>query len=249
MMPFRRATPPVARHSPLQLHSPARVFLQRASVAVVVLLLAYLVFEFGRIQGGYDILDVKKERLASEDAVAGLQQEIVTLKEQIALLETDQEVDAESYKEVGASLVKLQAKIQEQKDAIAFYRGIVSPEDGEAGLRVQDLKLTRSARERAFNVRLVLVQSLKHDRKVSGDVSLSVEGEQGGETATYPYRELMPEESKGDWAFSFRYFQDFDREIVLPDGFTPERIIIEVHSKTRSIDSIEETYPWTTSLG
>jgi cell division protein FtsB len=75
----------------LQLHSPARVFLQRAGIAVVVLLLAYLVFEFGRIQGGYDILDVKKERQASEDAVAGLQQEIVALKEQIALLETDQE--------------------------------------------------------------------------------------------------------------------------------------------------------------
>ena len=147
------------------------------------------------------------------------------------------------------SLVALQAKIQEQKEAIAFYRGIVSPADGTAGLSVQNLKLTRGQSERAYNVRLVLVQSLKHDRKVSGDVRLSVEGEENGAAATYSFSQLLREESSANWPFSFRYFQDFDREIVLPDGFTPEKIMIEVHSTTRSISSIEAIYSWTTSLG
>jgi hypothetical protein len=36
---------------------------------------------------------------------------------------------------------------------------------------------------------------------------------------------------------------------VLPDGFTPERIHVEVRSKTRSISSIEESFAWTTSQG
>jgi hypothetical protein len=192
----------------------------------------------------YNIVDTHKERQAYEGHIAGLDAEIVSLKEEVALLETHRDIDREAYKDVEASLIALQAKIQEQTDAIAFYRGIVSPEDGAAGLKVQDLKLTRGNAERAYNVRLVLVQSLKHDRKVSGDVSLSVEGAQGGAEATYVYSQLLPEESDSSWPFSFRYFQDFDREIVLPDGFTPERITIEVRSKTRSIDSIEETYSW-----
>jgi hypothetical protein len=93
------------------------------------------------------------------------------------------------------------------------------------------------------------VQSLKHDRKVSGDVSLSIAGEEGGVEATYEYGQLLPDDGDSNWPFSFRYFQDFDREIVLPDGFTPERITIQVRSRTRSIDSIEESYAWTTSLG
>ncbi|MDH3374689.1 MAG: hypothetical protein OEM85_15085, partial [Gammaproteobacteria bacterium] len=143
----------------------------------------------------------------------------------------------------------LQAKIQEQREAIAFYRGIVSPADGTAGLRVQDLKLTRGQSERAFNIRLVLVQSLKHDRKVSGNVNLSIEGEQSGAAATLSLSQVLPDEASANWPFSFRYFQDFDKEIVLPDGFTPNKITIEVRSKTRSIDSIEESYSWTTSLG
>lgn len=234
----------MAGHSPLQLHSRTRIVMTRIALFVVVAVFGYLVFEFGRIQANYNIVDEREERQVYEDHIAGLNAEIVSLKEEVALLETNRDIDREAYKEVDASLIALQAKIQEQKDAIAFYRGIVSPEDGTAGLKVQDLELTRGDTERAYNVRLVLVQSLKHDRNVTGDVSLSVEGEQGGEAATYAYSQLLPDKADSSWPFSFRYFQDFDREIVLPDGFTPERITIRVRSKTRSIDSIEETYSW-----
>jgi len=221
----------------------------RAAFAVMIVVFSYLVFEFGRIQANYNIVDAVKERQAYEERIAGLEKDIVGLKEEVALLETHRDIDREAYKDVEASLSTLQEKIQEQTDAIAFYRGIVSPADGAAGLRVQDLRLTRGQAERSYNVRLVLVQSLQHDRKVSGDVSLSIAGEEGGAATTYSYAQLLPEESSASWSFSFRYFQDFDREIVLPDGFTPEKITIEVRSKTRSISSIEESYSWATSPG
>ena len=239
----------MARHIRLQPHNPFRSVLMRIAFAVVAVALGYLIFELGRIQANYNILDAVEERQAYEGHIAVLDAEIASLKEEVALLETHREIDREAYKEVEGSLTALQAKIQEQTDAIAFYRGIVSPEDGAAGLKVQDLRLTRGETERAFRVRLILVQSLKHDRKVSGDVTLTVEGEEDGAAASYDYAQLLPEATEPGWPFSFRYFQDFDREIVLPDGFTPERITIQVRSNTRSIDSIEETYAWTPSLG
>ncbi|MDJ0905157.1 MAG: hypothetical protein QNI96_04000 [Woeseiaceae bacterium] len=239
----------MARHSPLQLHSRGRVIATRLALLALVVAVGYLVYEFGRIQANYNIVDAGRERQAYEDRIADLETSIVGLKEQIALLETHRDIDREAYKEVEASLTALQVKIQEQTDAIAFYRGIVSPQDGAAGLKVQDLRLTRGQEERAYNVRLVLVQSLKHDRKVSGDVNLLVEGEQEGAAATYEFSQLLREDDSESWPFSFRYFQDFDREIVLPDGFTPERIKIEVRSRTRSISSIEESFSWVTSLG
>lgn len=226
-----------------------RVMMMRLVLAVVIVGVGYLVFEFGRIQANYNIVDARKERQAYEDRIQSLENDIVTLKEEVALLETHRDIDREAYNDVEASLIALQAKIQEQTDAISFYRGIVSPADGAAGLRVQNLRLTRGESERAYNVRLVLVQSLKHDRKVSGDVRLSIEGEQAGAATTYGLSQLLPEEASANWAFSFRYFQDFDKEIILPDGFTPETITIEVRSKTRSIASIEESYSWTTSPG
>jgi hypothetical protein len=221
----------------------------RVVVAMMIVVCGYLVFEFGRIQANYNIVDAAKERQAYENRIVELENDIVGLKQEVALLETHRDIDREAYKDVEASLMTLQAKIQEQKDAIAFYRGIVSPADGTAGLRVQDFRLTRGQAERTYNIHLVLVQSLKHDRVVSGDVSLTVAGEEDGAAATYGFAQLLPEESSVKWPFSFRYFQDFEREIVLPDGFTPDTISIKVQSKTRSIRSIEESYSWTTSPG
>lgn len=230
-------------------HSRTRVITTRLLLAALIVGCGYLVFEFGRIQASYNIVDAGRERALYEQRIAELEADILALNEQIALLETHRAIDREAYSEVEASLSSLQAKIQEQAAAIGFYRGIVSPADGNPGLRVQDLKLTRGQAERSFNLRLVLVQSLQHDRKVSGDVSLTVEGTRDGEAIAYAYADLLPDAGEDDWEFSFRYFQNFDREIVLPDGFTPERVRIEVRSRTRSIASIEESFSWATSLG
>ena len=226
-----------------------RLWATRAALVVFAVVGGYLVYEFGRIQAGYDLVDAASDRHEYEQRIDGLEDEISALKEQIALLETHSDIDREAYREVEASLTELQAKIQEQRDAIAFYRGIVSPADGNKGLRVQDLKLTRGKKEREYNIRLVLVQALKHDRKVSGNVNLTIEGDLDGVEKTFSYAELLPEESEAAWAFSFRYFQDFNRPVVLPDGFTPERVNVEVQSRTRSISSIEESFAWTTSQG
>lgn len=234
----------MAKHSPFQLHSLGRVLATRSIIVVLVAGCVYLAFEYGRMRADYDIVAVNGERQAYEDHIDALDEEIATLKQQVAQLETDRAIDTESYKEVEANLLAFQAEIQEQADAIAFYRGIVSPTDGASGLRVQSLKLTPTSSERAYSVRLVLVQALQHDQKVTGDVSLIVEGTQDGNDASYSYSELSAGQSESVWEYSFRYFQNFDREIILPDGFVPQRVKIAVNSNTRSIESIEESFSW-----
>jgi cell division protein FtsB len=239
----------VANHSPLLAHNPARVWAARIGFVLLAAVAAYLLYEYGRIQAGFNVVDASAEREALGQRIALLEAENISLKEQIALLETHRDIDREAYSEVEASLADLQAKIQEQKDAIAFYRSIVSPSDGNKGLRVQDLRLTRGAAEREYNIRLVLIQAMQHDRKVSGSVHLTIDGDQDGVDTTYAYEQLLPDEAKPGWAFSFRYFQDFERRVILPDGFTPHRVNIEVQSRTRSIASIAESFSWTTSQG
>ena len=231
------------------MHGPGRTWLMRGLILGLAVVVGYLVFEFGRIRGGYDVVDAAEERHAFEGRIEALQDQIETLQQEVALLETHREIDREAYREVETSLTDLQSKIQEQRDAIAFYRGIVSPADGTSGLRVQDLRLTRGKEERQFNLRLVLIQAMKHDRKVSGDVALSIEGSEDGIDKSYTFGQLVPADADKAWAFSFRYFQDFDRQLILPDGFTPERIRVEVRSRTRSIASIEESFAWVTSQG
>lgn len=218
----------------------------RLGIAGAVLAVAWLVFELGRIQAGYSLIDAAAERDAYEDRLEMLRGETKSLREQIRLLETHRAIDREAYKEIEASLTGLQQKIQEQRDAIGFYRGIISPDDGGRGLRVQELKLTRGKNDREYLVSLVLVQVMQHERAVKGDVAFSLEGAQDGEAATYTLEQLVAEDEDSDWPFSFRYFQNFDRHLVLPEGFAPEKVHIEVRSKTKSIASVNQSFLWQT---
>lgn len=221
----------------------------RLCVLAAISVGGYLTYELGRMHAGYSIVDSTAEQELLNAEIVALQREIVTLKEEIALQQTHREIDQEAYNSVETSLAELQQKIQEQRDAIEFYRGIMSPEDGGRGLRVQAVKLSRGQEEREFKVRVVLVQVMQHDRAVKGDVAFTLEGAQDGVATSYTLEQLVPADEDSSWPFSFRYFQAFDRNLVLPDGFTPERINVEVRSRTKSIDSIEQTFAWQTSQG
>ena len=221
----------------------------RGGVLLAIVVGGYLAFELGRMQAGYSIVDATAERETLSAEIGRLEEHIVALNEEIALQQTHRDIDREAYKDVETSLAELQQKIQEQRDAIEFYRGIMSPADGGRGLRVQDLRLSKGGEEREYKVRLVLVQVMQHDRAVKGDVGFSLEGAQDGVATTYTFDQLVPAAEDSSWPFSFRYFQAFDRSLILPAGFTPEKINVEVRSRTKSIASVEESFAWQTGQG
>jgi cell division protein FtsB len=236
----------VANRPGRQAHGAGQSSALRIGVGIAVLVAVYLVFELGRIQAGYNVVDAALERDAHEERLQDLREEALALKEQIQLLETHRSIDREAYREVEASLSGLQQKIQEQRDAIGFYRGIISPDDGGRGLRVQELKLTQGQNDREYHLNLVLVQVMQHERSVKGDVAFSLEGAQDGAIVTYTLEQLVPEDEDSDWPFSFRYFQNFDRHLILPEGFAPEKVHIEVRSSTKSIASVKQSFLWQT---
>jgi len=52
----------------------------RAVLAVMIAVVAYLVFEFGRIQANYNIVDAAKERQGYEDRIRGLETTLLRSK-------------------------------------------------------------------------------------------------------------------------------------------------------------------------
>lgn len=227
-------------------YSIGRTWAVGAAIVIAFAVGGYLVFEFGRIQADYNIVDAAQQRKDYEDEIVELEKTIVALKQEIALLETHRNIDREAYADVETSLANLQEKIQEQRDAIAFYRGIISPADGQRGLRVQDLRLRKGRDDREYHVRLVLIQVMQHDRSVKGEVNFSLEGAQDGIATTYNLEQLVPADEQSNWPFSFRYFQNFDRQLILPEGFLPEKVNVEVLSRTKSIASIKQSFLWQT---
>ena len=207
----------------------------------------YLVFELGRYQSGYSMLEHRRERAALTQRLAAEQGTNDELRRQLAIAETGGDIDRATYSQVESTLADLQAQIQAQEEELVFYRGIVSPQDGVAGLRIQSLEVLPSDGERRYLLQLLLVQAIVHSRRVSGAVKLQLEGVQGGQTASFDVAELITPGRPYDVAYEFRYFQALEAELTLPIEFEPQRVTVEIWPK--GAERINQTFPWPAVTG
>lgn len=207
-------------------------------------LCGYLLYELGRIQAGFNVLEASETRRALEQRIAGLEAEVRGLKEQVVLLETDAAIDAQSYREVESRLTALRNKVQEQVETIEFYRGIVAPDDGLRDLRVQTVKIAAAQEEGRYTLRLVLVKTLRNDAIVKGNIAVRVDGKTGESASSIDGAALFVDDSGEDWPYSFRYFQNVEREIALPPGLIPDTINIELRSRTKAVSDVSQSFPW-----
>lgn len=212
--------------------------------ASVVLGALYLAFELGRYQAGFSLLEHRQERAALRERLASEQAATEELRRQLAIAETAARIDRETYDEVKRNLGDLQAQIQTQEEELVFYRGIVSPLDGVAGLRIQNIEALQSDGEGRFLLRLVLVQAIVHSRRVAGTVKLALEGVKDGQPATFDAAELVPAGKDHDMTYEFRYFQGLEAEFSLPTGFEPQRIVVDVWPNDSRAERIHQVFEW-----
>jgi hypothetical protein len=208
-----------------------------------------LAYELGRLNGGFSSLDQRRERESLMATIAERDRAIENLQRTIAILETSQDIDRETYAQVEVNLDELQARIQAQEEELAFYRGIISPEDGLAGLRVQTLELRPIETGSGYVLHLVLVQAITHDRRVSGTVSFDIAGTLDGNEVRYSLEDLVADDSPEALAYSFRYFQDLQRELVLPEGFRPSELLMVIRPREPSGDVLEQVFDWASVAG
>jgi hypothetical protein len=183
--------------------------------------------------------DLEAERGAAEE-----------LRRQVALLETSRDIDSKTYSDIEASLSELESRIQAQEEELVFYRGIVSPDEGGADLRVQSLEIAPQDSERRFVVTVVLAQAIVHSRDAQGVVTLHVEGLQDGQAAILDLADLAidwdgadsPE--RYDMSYEFRYFQGLDAAIELPVGFEPVRMHVEIDPAEARAEHVSRSFEW-----
>jgi hypothetical protein len=219
------------------------------AVAFVAAGCLYLTYELGRYRGGYSIVDHRRESATLTASLAEERAVNDELRRQLAIGETANEIDRVTYDEVRTELGELQARIQAQEEELVFYRGIVSPQDRVAGLRIQSLEVLPSDGERGYLVRLLLVQAIVHSRAVSGSVKLQLEGMQDGQIATFDAGELVVPGESYDMDYEFRYFQGLEAELALPVGFEPQRMIVELWPNEARAERINQTFEWPAIAG
>ncbi len=224
-------------------HAPWRRRVLGIGGVVIGALLLYGMYEWGRYEAGHNQLAILLERRELQATVESLERANEELRGQLAAGDTSRDVDRQSYADVERTLGELQAQVLRQSEELTFYRGIVAPTDGIGGLRIQRFQLLPGAADRHFRLQLVLVQSMRQDAVVAGSVTIVVEGA----LSDVPTRLTLPEmggpgEADGRLPFSFRYFQSLEQDVVLPEGFEPLTVDVEVRSARQP--AVRQSFPW-----
>lgn len=210
-----------------------RPWLRLALTTLVVALLALAAFALYRYTRQNTVVDFEKatserDQLQAERRSLGQQirtanSEVLRLRDELAYAEQSKTIDGDACKSVKGSLSKLEAESAALREQLAFYRGIVSPKEARAGVRVQELKMQRTAV--GWNYNLVLIQSVREEARIAGTIALSIEGVQGATKKTLAMADLLMAGDK-NLVFSFKYFEEFKGEFRLPSGFKPLQAVV-----------------------
>lgn len=165
------------------------------------------------------------------------------LRDQVAYLTRSQEIDGNACSALKQSVSELQAEASDLREQLAFYRGIVSPKESQAGVRVYDFKVSHSSQAGAWRYDLVLIQSVHHDKRVGGALEIVFEGVKGSEKQSLKLSELNADERK-NLVFSFKYFEEFSGTFRLPEGFKPLRATVRLEPDGDADATVEDEYDW-----
>lgn len=201
---------------------------------------AHTVSDFERTQIEADQLREERRQLVRE--LRASKGEVGELKDQVTYEKRSSEIDTQACDSVRESLTGLQAEASSLREQLAFYRGIVSPDLSRAGVRVYDLKLKKAAAADSYAYELVLIQSVRHDRRISGRIDLALEGTSGGKPQTLNWSNVIQGSSK-NLLFSFKYFEEFNGELRLPSGFKPLRVTARLVMDD-DMPVIEDQFDW-----
>ena len=125
---------------------------------------------------------------------------------------------------------------------LEFYRRLGGASGSQAPLSVHYLEVQPTRSPRVFRIIISLTQNLRWAAVISGRVELAVDGIRNGAAEHLTNKQLLPE-SIEPLNFSFKYFEQLERLITLPEGFTANRLIIRLKSKSLKTP-VEQSMQW-----
>ena len=225
-------------------HKPWKVWL---GVALLMGLMA-MVFYLGKNYQSYQLEHLMLERETLVSRIEELETRNHNLVQKNAHLEGGSKIERDAYELANQELVRLQQELLAQKEELVFYRGIVSPKDAALGVNLQSFEVRKKNSQNHYSVKMILTKSGKSTKKIAGGANVVIRGEDGGSVSELKLTDLALENSKIGTKFAFRYFQVFEGDIALPEGFEPFEVEIGIKPTTKKVKSFSETISWTRVL-
>jgi hypothetical protein len=188
------------------------------------------------------VVDSVRGALSASARIRSLEAENENQRRRLEAAETARRVDREGYGQVEKNLGDMQSQIARLNQDLSFYRGLVQPES-LIHVKVQQMQIVPDGTPGQFHLKFVLMQTGKPDKEVTGNATITLDGLLQGKPLSLTYAQVSPNH-RVSLAYSFKYFQEYNEPVELPQGFEPTRLGVEIRSGRDSNHSSRQAFVW-----
>jgi hypothetical protein len=183
------------------------------------------------------------QELVSE--LDGLKVENSELHRQVAIFDRSRVMDQRANEEVLSTISGLRDRVAQLEQDIVYYRQAVSEEVEDTGLIISQLDIDATTRPEIYRYKLVVrQQDADGDTYLIGHVNVNLVGRQDEALVIVPLRDISEEQDQLDIRLRFKYFQNIEGELTLPEGFIPERVQIAAVETAPMEKNFDQDFSW-----
>ncbi|HLT14322.1 MAG TPA: DUF6776 family protein [Marinobacter sp.] len=198
----------------------------------------------GMAQGGFRFSSAEESNDQLVQEVDDLREQYRKARQNLVNLDRGRAIDEQALREARNAIVDLETRISELEADLTFYRNIMAPSETSKGLQVDSFTLVPARKNGTFGFKMVLTQVGNNNRYVAGLVAVNVIGTLGGEKEVIALRDLSEDIEDLGIKFRFRYFQDIEGSLSLPDKFEPLEIQVVAQAEGQKASQAERTFDW-----
>lgn len=175
-----------------------------------------------------------------------LRQQLEALQQRATTLARSDQISREANRELQSALAEREELVAGLRAEVAFYERFVGSTAPRGGLAVHELQI-RPGQGRVWHFTTTLTQSMDRGRTNQGGLTMAIEGTRRGRLEQLGWSDLRQHDGAPPVEYSFKYFQQVEGDIVLPDGFTPARVT--VRATPEGGPAVEQSFPWADATG
>lgn len=184
-----------------------------------------------------------------DEKIKYLEKTIRELEHDLAYVERSTKVELAAVEQMKKTLQEKDLELLELNQELHFYNTLYNSNVDNTVVHIKAFDLQKDSVTNKFIYELVLTGvPKKNDKKVSGVIGLSVDGEEQDILKRLVFEDAN-EVSETSLTFSFKYFQKISGSFTLPEEFEPSMVHLEVRRDQNSKQPIAVSYNWNEIFG
>lgn len=200
------------------------------------------IYYFARYYVADELIYANYHVEALQEDMQNLGKELDAEKSRSVVAEREVDIVRRANALLRASEREHQDEIAGLRADLAFYRRLGGANGSQNPLAVHYLELQTTQSPRVYRIIFTLTQNLRWAAVISGRIELGIDGIANGKARHFTETQLLAE-SADPLRFQFKYFQQLERLITLPENFEPSRLTIRLKSRSLRTD-VEQSMEW-----